>query len=201
MAKDGIIFVLSGASGSGKTTICRRISSEESDIYYSISLTTRKKRRNERDGVDYFFLSDREFEKRKGELIEFATVYGNQYGTSARIIDEYLKKGMDVIMDIDTVGALNIKKSSYDSVLIYILPPDIETLKRRLCDRNTDSEETIKKRFNLAIGEMKSMNEYDYLVINDNLDDAVDKVRAIIKSERAKKDRILNKINKLFNIA
>ncbi len=198
--RKGILFVISAPSGTGKTTICERLLKSLPNLKMSISHTTRSPRQDEKDGVNYFFVNREQFEKmiQNDEFVEWAEVYGNLYGTSKKIISDLINAGVDILLDIDTQGAKNIKKLYPDIVLIFILPPSLEELERRLKNRNEDSE-TIKKRLSKATNEIAQYEFYDYAVINDNLETAINEVLSIINAERLKVSRIdKSKIEKIL---
>lgn len=187
----GIIFVISAPSGTGKTTICERLLKSLPNLKMSISHTTRKPRISERDGVDYYFIDKTKFKEmiNNNDFIEWAEVYGNFYGTSKNIINELLNSGNDILLDIDTQGAKNIKKIYPESVLILILPPSIEELKRRLSKRK-EKFNIIKSRLDRVADEIIQYELYDYLVINDNLEKALNEIMCIIFAEKLKINRI-----------
>lgn len=186
--KKGMLFVISAPSGSGKTTLCTRLVESLDNLYRSISMTTRSPRPGEKDGIDYIFIEKEEFLKRqkKGEFLEWAKVFGEYYGTPKKYIIHMLKKGGDVILSIDVQGALKIKKLKMKASYIFILPPSIEMLKERLVNRSTESKEAIKQRLNLAKKEVAQSKKYDYVVINNRLESALDNLRAIIIAERCR---------------
>ncbi len=179
--KKAPFVVVSGASGSGKTTLCRLIAADE-NWYYSISHTTRTRRDKEKNGVDYFFVSKDEFMDmvKRDEFLEWAQVYDNYYGTSKKIIEEKLSSGTGVVTDVDTQGAANIKKLFPDAVLIFIKTGDTEKLRERLLSRGRDSKDEIDKRMKNAVTEIAHIPEYDYVVVNDDLNEANKNIRAII---------------------
>ena len=178
---DGRLFVISGPSGAGKGTICKKLL-ESVDISISTSMTTRAPRPGEIDGKDYYFVTVDEFEEK----------IANIYGTPKDMVIKQLERGRDVILEIDVQGGLQIKKKMPEqAVLVFVLPPDLTTLRQRIIDRGTETEEVIDKRFNEAINEIKLIGEYDYYVVNDELDDAVYDLKAIIMAERR---RVPNKI-------
>ena len=190
---DGRLFVISGPSGAGKGTICKKLL-ESVDISISTSMTTRAPRPGEIDGKDYYFVTVDEFEEiiANGGMLEYARVFDNIYGTPKDMVIKQLERGRDVILEIDVQGGLQIKKKMPEqAVLVFVLPPDLATLRQRIIDRGTETEEVIDKRFNEAINEIKLIGEYDYYVVNDELDDAVYDLSAIIMAERR---RVPNKI-------
>ncbi len=194
-----ILFVISAPSGTGKTTICERILQKIPDLKMSVSHTTRKQRPGERHGIDYYFVDKETFQEmiKNEDFVEWAEVYGNFYGTSKKVINELLSGGSDILLDIDTQGAKNIKKLYPASVLIFILPPSIKELERRLKKRN-EEEETIRKRIEKASEEISQYIFYDYVIINDDLERAVSEVFCVICAERLKKDRINGKLMDKF---
>ncbi|MDI1470973.1 guanylate kinase [Thermodesulfovibrio sp. 1176] len=193
--KVGTIFVLSAPSGTGKTTICERLIKSLPNLKMSISHTTRKPRIGERDGVDYFFVDREVFETmiKNNDFVEWAEVYGNFYGTSKKVINELFQSGNDVLLDIDIQGAKNIKKTYPDSVLIFILPPSLEELEKRLKQRKEEID-TIKMRLNKVKEEISQYKIYDYLVINDDLDKAVKEILCIITAEKLKTNKVNQQI-------
>lgn len=195
----GIIFVISAPSGAGKTTICEHLLKNLNNLKMSISHTTRKPRTGEKNGVNYYFINKAKFKEmiEKGDFIEWAEVYGNLYGTSKKMINDLLNSGNDILLDIDIQGAKNIKKIYKKSVLIFILPPSIEELKRRLQNRNEEPE-IIQKRLNKVADEINEYKFYDYLVINDDFEEALKKVMCIIQAERLKIKRVSKNFIKNF---
>lgn len=188
----GLLIVVSGPSGAGKDTICQKLIKENSNIWMSVSMTTRKPRPLEKDGVDYFFVSSEEFENKiKGNtFLEYASYNDNYYGTPKDKVEEKLNEGKDVILVIDINGAVNIKKIIPSALFIFIMPPDMETLKNRLIGRKTESKDKIVKRFITAYNEVNNYKKYNYVVVNDKVEDAVNKVKSIIQSEKCRVDRI-----------
>lgn len=183
---DGRLFVISGPSGAGKGTICKKLL-ESVDISISTSMTTRAPRPGEIDGKDYYFVTVDEFEEKiaNGGMLEYARVFDNIYGTPKDMVIKQLERGRDVILEIDVQGGLQIKKKMPEqAVLVFVLPPDLTTLRQRIIDRGTETEEVIDKRFNEAINEIKLIGEYDYCIVNDELDEAVYDLQAIIMAER-----------------
>lgn len=188
----GLLIVVSGPSGAGKDTICQKLIKENSNIWMSVSMTTRKPRPLEKDGVDYFFVSSEEFENKiKGNtFLEYASYNDNYYGTPKDKVEEKLNEGKDVILVIDINGAINIKKIIPSALFIFIMPPDMETLKNRLIGRKTESKDKVVKRFITAYNEVNNYKKYNYVVVNDKIEDAVNKVKSIIQSEKCRVDRI-----------
>jgi len=185
LVNKGKLFVVSAPSGSGKTTIVRNTLKEIPNLEFSVSATTRKQRENEKEGIDYFFISEVEFERKikNNEFIEWEQFYDYYYGTVKSHIDEKINNGNSVVLEVDVKGALSIKKAYADSVLIFIMPPSIEVLKSRLIKRNTESEEDLVKRFERAEMELGYKDKFDYIVINEDLVYAKKRVLEIVKNE------------------
>ena len=202
MSAGGRIFVVSGPSGSGKSTLIREVRQKVTDLGYSISHTSRPPRGHEKNGVEYHFVSKENFQKMidKGEFVEWAEVYQDLYGTSVSSLKGQITIGLDVIMDIDFQGARNIKDHFKDAILIYVLPPSLEILEKRLRERRTEGEEAIRTRLKKAAQEIKNCVSYDYLLFNDKLDEAVDELRSILIAERCRKSVRLAKAQSLFNL-
>ncbi|MCI5997591.1 MAG: guanylate kinase [Peptoniphilaceae bacterium] len=184
----GFLMVLSGPSGVGKGTVCEALLKENLDIKYSISATTRKKRPTEENGKNYFFYSIEEFEKmvEEGKMLEYAKVHGNYYGTPKDFVLKSIENGEVVILEIDVQGALQVKKNYPDASFVFLLPPDFQELRNRIVNRATEDEETINLRMKNAENEVKFINEYDYAVVNEEVKDTVEKIKAIIQAERLK---------------
>ena len=193
----GIFYVFSAPSGTGKTSVLREIIRRHPDMVFSVSATTRKPRGDEQNGVDYHFISDKEFDRRveDSEFIEWAVVHGFRYGTLKNTIERTLEKGRNIITDADTVGALAIKKIFPSAVLIFIAPPSREVLTKRLKSRKTESPELMEKRLAAVPQEMKQMELYNYIVINDSLEVAVEQVNAIITAESLRSVRVVPKLS------
>ena len=182
----GVLLVLSGPSGVGKGTI-KEIIKKRYNIIESVSATTRKQREGEIEGVSYFFMTDEQFEKKKknNEFLECFDNFGKKYGTVRRYVEEGLSKH-DVLIEIDVKGALKVKEQMKEAVLILIVPPKISELKKRLEKRNTETQDQIEKRFSIAKQELSCYAEYDYIVVNDDLEIAVEKIAKIIETEKMK---------------
>ena len=183
---DGRLFVISGPSGAGKGTICKKLL-KAVDISLSTSMTTRSPRPGEVDGKDYYFVTVEEFEEKikNDGMLEYARVFDNIYGTPKDMVIKQLEKGRDIILEIDVQGGLQVKKKMPEqAVLVFVLPPDLATLRQRIVNRGTETEDVIDKRFSEALNEIKLIGEYDYYLINDELDDAVYDLQAIIMAER-----------------
>jgi len=182
----GAVFVVSAPSGAGKTTLCRMITDRLQRIEHSISYTTRAPRPGEVDGKDYYFVTKDNFIKmvEAGEFLEWAEVHGNLYGTSKNRLMERVNRGIDVILDIDTQGARQIRKQGIDATFVFILPPSMEVLKKRLISRGSDTEDVIKRRLKNAIKEIADYKQYDYVIINDKLETAFEELKAVVLSRR-----------------
>jgi len=183
--RKGKIIVISAASGSGKTTIVRNLLSKIPELNFSISATTRNKRENEIDGEHYRFISDEEFEEkiRKDEFIEWEQFYDYYYGTLKEDVEKKLNDGKSIVFEVDVKGAVSIKNSYNDAVLIFIMPPSIETLKKRLIQRNTESKNDLRKRFERMEMELSYKEKFDHIVVNEELERAQDEVLEIVKKE------------------
>lgn len=188
----GIMLVLSSPSGAGKTTLTRRLLGDDPDVEMSVSATTREPRPGEQDGKDYFFVSHERFKEMADDdqLLEHATVFENRYGTPKGPVLEALRKGKDVIFDIDWQGASQLVSSApQDLVRIFILPPSVKALEERLRKRAQDSEEIVKKRMAEAESEISRWDAYDYVLVNDDLDQTYTDLKAIVRAERSKRER------------
>ncbi len=183
--KRGKIIVLSGPSGVGKTTICKRIIQNHANIRYSVSATSRPKRKGEEDNREYVFLTEKEFKEwiDTGRFIEYAEVHGNLYGTPKKNLEENLKDGYHVIMDVDVRGAKVLMELYPEGIYFFIVPPDVVELEKRLLKRNTDKNEVIKNRLATALEELEYKSDYKYIIENRELEDTIHKITAIIEKE------------------
>lgn len=194
MSKRGMLIVLSGPSGVGKGTVRKALFSQPgNDFQYSVSMTTRQPRPGEVNGKDYFFVSKEEFEQhiREGQMLEYAKYVDNYYGTPLKYINDTLDEGKDVFLEIEVNGAMQVRSKCPDGVFIFLTPPDLMELRQRLIHRGTDSMEVINKRIHKAFGEIQMMQNYDYTVVNDQVDNAVTKIKDIIRSERLRVPRVM----------
>lgn len=184
----GLLLVISGPSGAGKGTVCRELLKRLPGLRYSISATTRPPRPGEQDGVDYYFVSQEEFRRLQeaGELLEWACVYGNCYGTPRRPVEEALRRGDDILLEIDVQGARQVKEKFPEAVTVFLLPPSYQELTRRLLGRGTDDAEQVSRRLDLAPQEVGQARHYDYIVVNEEVSLAVAKIEAIIVAEKCR---------------
>ena len=188
----GILLVLSGFSGSGKGTVVKEVMKKYSDTYaLSISATSRQPRPGERDGIEYFFKTREEFEEMiaKDELVEYAQYVENYYGTPKAYVEEQLAAGKDVILEIEIQGALKIKKKFPDTLLLFMTPPSADELKNRLVGRGTESMDVVESRLARAVEEAQGIEEYDYLIVNDDLDECVERFHHIVSNEHYRVSR------------
>ena len=182
LKREGTLFVISAPSGTGKTTICRKLFKKHDTLKLSVSYTTRPPRKGEENDIDYTFVKIDKFKKMidKGDFAEWAMVYGNFYGTSVKRLKELNKAGYDIILDIDTRGAMQLKNTYDNAVYVFILPPSIQTLKDRLISRKTETDDLVKKRLESAREEIACYGKYDYIIVNDILKDAYQELESII---------------------
>lgn len=201
-SRKGILYVISAPSGAGKTSICRAILTLFPNLRQSISYTTRAMRAGEQEGRDYHFVTKDVFDGMvaEGEFAEWAEVHGNCYGTARKTLHQASEEGADVLLDIDFQGAEQLRNSGLDGVFIFILPPNMKELLSRLESRNTDNEEIIARRMKNAAGEIAESVKFDYIVVNDVLEQAVEKVRAIMLAETLRKDRVLTTLPEEFGL-
>ena len=201
MLGKGLLVVISGPSGAGKGTLCKVLLERNKELKLSVSCTTRSPRAAEREGINYFFITKDKFDemKEKDEFLEYAEVYGNYYGTPMSYVNKVLEEGKDVILEIDIQGALKVKNKYPDGVFIFIMPPTMDELKNRIKKRGSETEESLLRRFKAAFEELNYISSYNYVVINDIIDSAVNKLESIISAERCRVDRVkanvLEKIN------
>ncbi|PZO96034.1 guanylate kinase [Streptococcus halichoeri] len=201
MSERGLLIVFSGPSGVGKGTVRQEIfSTPDHKFEYSVSMTTRPQRPGEVDGVDYFFRTREEFEEliRQGQMLEYAEYVGNYYGTPLTYVNETLDKGIDVFLEIEVQGALQVKNKVPDGVFIFLTPPDLDELQDRLVGRGTDSQEVIKKRIERAKEEIALMREYDYAVVNDQVPLAAERVKRIIETEHFRVERVIGRYDNMI---
>lgn len=202
MSDRGLLIVFSGPSGVGKGTVRQEIfSTPDHKFEYSVSMTTRAQRPGEVDGKDYFFRSREEFEEliRNGQMLEYAEYVGNYYGTPLNYVNETLDKGIDVFLEIEVQGALQVKKKVPDAVFIFLTPPDLNELQERLVGRGTDSEEVIAKRIERAREEIALMSEYDYAIVNDEVPLAAERVKRVIEAEHFRVDRVIGRYRNMIS--
>lgn len=203
MKSKGLLIVFSGPSGAGKDTILKSLLKRDQNIKLSVSATTRSSRPGEEDGRDYYFIDKAQFKEmeKNNEMLESAEYCGNCYGTPSKPIDSWLAQGNDVILEIEVQGAAQIKKRCPDCVGIFILPPSLKELEQRLRDRNTESEEAIQNRLSVARKEILECEHYDYAVINDTVEHAVNEIIHIISAEKHRISRELNLLERVLNYA
>ena len=201
MSERGLLIVLSGPSGVGKGTVRKAIfDSEGNEFEYSISMTTRQMRTGEKEGVDYFFRSREEFEEliQTGKMLEYAEYVGNYYGTPLDYVNQTLDSGKDVFLEIEVQGAMKVKEKVPDGVFIFLTPPDFDELKSRIVNRGTDDMAVIDERMKVAREEVDMMRHYDYAVVNDKVDLAVDRIKKIIESEHYRVDHVIHRYEKML---
>lgn len=201
MDKKGLLFVLSAPSGAGKTSLCKEVVRFFPDLWHSVSYTTRPCRSGETHGDDYYFVSQEKFKDMvdAGKFAEWAEIYGDRYGTPKKPLDEYIRNGTDIILDIDGKGATQLRGSYPKGIYIFVLPPSWEDLEKRLRARMTNTEKEIKRRLKNTKEELQYIFNYDYIVINDNFETAVSELISIITAERCRKERVFHKVEGLIN--
>jgi guanylate kinase len=192
MERRGILFVVSAPSGAGKTTLCQQIVSAVPGLKHSVSYTTRRPRPGEQHGREYFFVDEPVFREMaaRGEFAEWATVYGNLYGTPKRLLTDMMAAGTDILLDVDTQGAMQIKERFQDAIYIYILPPSLHALRSRLLQRAGDSPDEIERRLKKAREEVWSYRHYDYVIRNEDVKQALKELESVIVTERIRTKRL-----------
>lgn len=201
MEERGLLIVLSGPSGVGKGTVRKAIFEDETvQFEYSISVTTRSPRQGEVNGVDYFFKTREEFEEliRQGKLLEYAEFVGNYYGTPIDYVEETLNKGKDIFLEIEVEGARQVREKFPDGLFIFLVPPSLSELKNRITGRGTESEEVINNRLKVAKEELEMMHLYDYVVENDKVELAVERIKAIVTAEHLRRERVEKKYRRML---
>ena len=188
----GLLIVISGPSGAGKGTICKSFLERNSEVAISVSATTRSPRNGEVDGINYYFMSKEQFKEKieANDFLEYAEVYDNFYGTPKSNVEQLLESGKDVILEIDIQGALKVKENTEEGVFIFILPPSMEELKQRIINRGSETPESLMRRFNSAYQEINYISKYNYAVVNDTVENAVNKIENILAAEKCRVDRI-----------
>jgi guanylate kinase len=194
------VYIVSAPSGSGKTTLLQSVLKTSKDLKFSVSHTTRQPRQGERDGVDYFFTQRTKFREMvdRDEFLEWAEYYGQLYGTSRAFVEEHVASGRDVILDIDVNGARQVKEKIQDAISVFIMPPSFAELERRLRLRRQESDEAIHRRLEIARGEIPFCRSYDYIVVNDVLEDSVQALDAIVRAGRARTSRQQARIEEII---
>ncbi|QOR68508.1 guanylate kinase [Cytobacillus suaedae] len=203
MNERGLLIVLSGPSGVGKGTVRKEIFEQpDTKFQYSISMTTRKPREGEVDGVDYFFKSREEFEQliEEGKLLEWAEFVGNYYGTPIEYVEKTLQEGRDVFLEIEVQGALQVRKAFPEGLFIFLMPPSLGELKNRIVTRGTESEDIINDRMRVAKAEIEMMDAYDYVVENDRIEFACNRIKAIVTAEHCRRDRVAKRYKKMLEV-
>jgi guanylate kinase len=202
MNREGITFIISAPSGAGKTSLCKEIIDIFPGLGHSVSYTTRPMRSGEVDGKDYHFVSDETFRKMidEGGFAEWAEVHGNRYGTALKTLEQFRTQGVDILLDIDCQGAEQLRRNDPHGVHIFILPPNLDELRRRLEGRQTDAPDVIDRRIANARGEIDRAGEYDYIVVNDDFDQALEELKAIFIAEGCRTGRVLATVKAKFGI-
>ena len=191
--RKGAMFIIEAPSGTGKSTIVKELLKQDSNLKFSVSVTTRKPREGEKDGVDYYYITDEKYDEhlKQDAFYEYVnSQYGSRYGTLRSEVDSFINIGQDVLFDMDWIGARQMRQKAPDDVVtIYLLPPSVKEVRRRLEDRKTDSKEVIEKRMNLIAEKLKHWNEFDYVIVNADIEETVRKVQRVISGERMKRVR------------
>lgn len=196
MLGKGLLIVISGPSGAGKGTLCKALLEKNKELKLSVSCTTRSPRTEEKEGVSYFFIDRDKFDEMIGkeEFLEYAEVYGNFYGTPISYVNKTIEEGHNVILEIDIQGALKVKNKFPDGVFVFIMPPTMDELKKRIKGRGSETEESLIRRFNAAFKELNFISSYNYVVINDEIETAVGKLQSIIEAESCRVDRVKSQV-------
>ncbi len=203
MKERGLLIVLSGPSGVGKGTVRQALfAQEDTKFEYSISVTTRKPRQGERDGIDYFFKTREEFEEmiENNKLLEWAEYVGNYYGTPVDYVEQTLESGRDVFLEIEVQGALQVRKAFPEGLFIFLAPPSLAELKNRIVTRGTETEALIENRMKAAKEEIELMDAYDYVVENDSIELACERIKAIVLAEHLRRDRVAPRYKKMLEV-
>ena len=200
MNKSGLLVVVSGPSGCGKGTVLKQLIENDEHVFYSVSATTRSPRVGEVDGVHYYFISKEQFEEKiaSGGMLEYASYVGNYYGTPTQAVEEKCAAGYDVILEIEVQGAMQLREKCPDAVFVFIIPPSMEELEHRLVNRQTETQEVIQNRLNTARTELKFAPKYDYIVVNQTVEQAVSDIRAILQAEKCRSNRMENQLNEVL---
>ena len=200
--KKGLLIVVSGPSGTGKGTICKAIVEKRDDVFLSVSATTRQPREGEQNGVHYHFLSRAEFEKNiaDGQMLEHAVFCGNYYGTPKKAVDEMLEAGKNVILEIEVQGAMKVREKYPDGVYVFVLPPSMAELRRRLTGRATETDDVVEERLKTALKEFGYIEKYNYILLNDEVDKAVARLESIIDAEHCRIERNTNFIEEVCRL-
>lgn len=198
--KKGLLFIVSAPSGTGKTTLCRAMTEVFPGLHYSVSFTTRPPRPGDEDGRDYHFITPAEFQEKidRRDFVEWAEIYGCRYGTSRSLLEKIRGEGRDIILDIDGQGARQLKNQSLGGIFIFLLPPSFEELRRRLSRRGTEGKEALQERLRKARVEMAEARGYDYLIVNDDLEKAKERLMAVILAEHQRLNRMEDTLDRLL---
>lgn len=196
----GLLIVLSGPSGVGKGTVCSALRKDLPELVYSVSATTRPPRTGEIDGVNYFFKTHEQFQRmiERDDLLEWAEYVGNYYGTPYSFVEDTINQGKDIILEIEVQGALKVRSKFPEGIFIFLMPPSLEELKSRIETRGTETDESIRNRLSTALDELKYLENYDYAVVNDQVELASQRIQAIIMAEHQRKDRVLPLIKQML---
>ena len=200
--KKGLLIVVSGPSGTGKGTICKALIEKRDDVFLSVSATTRQPREGEQNGVHYHFLSKAEFEQNieNGQMLEHAVFCGNYYGTPKKAVDQMLEAGKNVILEIEVQGAMKVREKYPEGVYVFVLPPSMAELRRRLTGRGTETDEVVEERLKTALKEFNYIEKYNYILLNDEVDKAVKRLESIIDAEHCRIERNINFIEEVCKL-